>query len=250
MSLCEYRFFSKTLAKHVGAYVILPDTGKPPYATLYLLHGLSDDYTAWLRRTRIEEYVKDLPLAVVMPDGFRGFYTNANDGPAYANYMITDVIGMAERNFPLKPRRNARCISGLSMGGYGALRLALGYPDVFASAHSHSGALWCGQRRWIDSPEFDRIFGKKPAGGPHDLIALAKKAKAAKKLPAIRIDCGTEDFLLDANRAYTKSLTTLNIPHQYAEYPGVHSWDYWDTHIQTAIAFHVKNLKLKHPIVR
>ncbi|MGN6506144.1 MAG: alpha/beta hydrolase [Tepidisphaeraceae bacterium] len=250
MALSEYRFYSKTLEKQVGMYVLLPDTGRAPFATLYLLHGLSDDYTIWLRRTRIEQYVSGLPLAVVMPDGFRGFYTNANHGPAYADYMIHDVVGQAERHFNLKPRRSARCISGLSMGGYGALRLALGYPGTFASAHSHSGALMAGRYRFRKSDEFDRVFGKKPLGGPHDLVELARQAQAANALPALRIDCGTEDFLIDSNRAYTQALTDLGIRHEYEEFPGAHNWDYWDTHIRGAIAFHAKNLKLNRPSVR
>src|SRR5690606_26525573 len=137
---------SKTLGKQVGSFVILPERGKPPFATFYLLHGLSDDYTIWQRRTSIERYVADLPLIVVMPDGFRGFYTKNEVGPDYATYIGQELPDFIERNFPARPARAARCIGGLSMGGYGALRLALGFPDRFASAHSHSGALMHGTK--------------------------------------------------------------------------------------------------------
>lgn len=250
MALSEFRFFSNTLGKQVGAFVLLPDTGKPPFATMYLLHGLSDDYTIWLRRTRIEEYVKNLPLAVVMPDGYRGFYTNAVTGPAYATYMISDVVGSVERHFNVKRSRNARCISGLSMGGYGALRLALGYPDLFASAHSHSGALMFGSRSPEHalpdrSREYQLILGDDPRGTDHDLLTLAKRARKQNKLPKLRIDCGTEDFLLEPNRTFTKELHKLKVPHEYEEFPGAHEWGYWDLHIREAIDFHAKNLKLK-----
>lgn len=250
MSLCEFRFSSPTLGKHVGTFVILPDTGKPPFATFYLLHGLSDDYSIWLRRTRIEHYASQYPIAIVMPDGFRGAYTNASAGPQYATYMTKDLIGAVERNFNVNPTREARCIGGLSMGGYGALRLALGYPELFASANSHSGALLWGSlppvRTEADSAsEFELIFGADPKGTEHDLQFLAKRCKKQKTLPKIRIDCGTDDFLLDQNRAFIESLKASKVPHQYAEFPGAHNWDYWDIHVREALAFHAKNLKLK-----
>src|SRR5437764_9215273 len=141
MSLAEINSFSQTLEKMVATSVILPDVGKPPFATYYLLHGLSDDHTAWRRRSRIEWYVRELPLIVVMADGARNFYTDNADGPAYAQFFARELPAFIERTCPARPDRAARCIGGLSMGGYGALRLALGFPDRFISANSHSGAL-------------------------------------------------------------------------------------------------------------
>jgi S-formylglutathione hydrolase FrmB len=228
--------------------VILPDSGKGPFATFYLLHGLSDDYSIWHRRTRIEMYLANLPLIVVMPDGFRGFYTNNNEGPAYFDYMTKDLPAYIERNFPAKRTRNGRCVGGLSMGGYGALLMGLGRPDMFASVNSHSGALLCGSTvsDIRKSAEFRRIFGPNPKGSEHDLIHLARRLKkAGKQLPSIRIDCGTEDFLLKENRTYHAELQKLGIAHQYEEFPGSHSWDYWDLHIREAIAFHAKALRLQ-----
>jgi S-formylglutathione hydrolase FrmB len=228
--------------------VILPDSGKGPFATFYLLHGLSDDYSIWHRRTRIEMYVANLPLIVVMPDGYRGFYTNNNEGPSYFDYMTKDLPAYIERNFPAKRTRNGRCVGGLSMGGYGALRMGLGRPDMYASVNSHSGALLCGSTvsDIRKTAEFGRIFGSNPKGSEHDLIHLARRLKkAGKQLPAIRIDCGTEDFLLKENRTYRTELQKLGIAHQYEEFPGSHSWDYWDLHVREAIAFHAKALRLK-----
>src|SRR5688572_13061969 len=169
MALCHVHWFSNVLQKHVGANVILPEVGRPPFATYYLLHGLSDDYTGWVRRTRIEWYVRELPLIVVMPDGFRGFYTDNADGPAYGKYIGEELVAFVERNFPAKRTRAGRCIGGLSMGGYGALRLALAHPDRYASANCHSGALLYGTRNATRKPspltdaEQRQIFGGKPA---------------------------------------------------------------------------------------
>ena len=87
-----------------------------------------------------------------------------------------------------------------------------------------------------------RIYGPSPGGTDHDLLTLAKRAKTARKLPKILLDCGKEDFLLKDNRAFVKELRAAKIPHSYHEYPGGHNWDYWDTHIRQALAFHGKNL--------
>ena len=247
MSFCTINWFSNSIGKMVQTNVILPEVGKPPFATFYLLHGLSDDYSAWHRRTRIEMYVANLPMIVVMPDGYRGFYTKNEQGPDYFKYMTEDLPSFIERNFPAKKARGARCVGGLSMGGYGALRMALGRPDLFASANSHSGAMLAGSssKTSLDQQEMRRIFGANPKGTDHDLIHLAAKAQKAGQLPKMLIDCGTEDFLLEHNRTYHQELTKLKIDHEYREFPGSHSWDYWDEHVRDAIAFHAKNLRLK-----
>jgi S-formylglutathione hydrolase FrmB len=251
MALCDVHWFSSVLQKHVGTYVILPETGKPPFATYYLLHGLSDDYTGWVRRTRIETYVRDLPLIVVMPDGFRGFYADHAEGPAYAKYVAEELVDFVERNFPAKRTRAARCIGGLSMGGYGALRLALAYPDRYASANSHSGALLYGARNGARDPsplspvEQRQIFGTSPRGSSHDLLALAARAKRAGRLPKLMLDCGTEDHLLGDSRMVRDRLEKLGVAHEYAEHPGGHDWDYWNAHIRDALAFHAKVLRIR-----
>ncbi len=251
MAFCDLHWFSSTLRKQVATYVILPDEGKPPYATFYLLHGLSDDHTIWLRRTRIESYVQNLPLIVVMPDGFRGFYTNNADGPAYADYIARDLVGMIDRTFPTRKTRSGRAIGGLSMGGYGALRLGLGFPELFASVNSHSGALGYGHsmgsaaKSALPPSGFKAVFGNPLRGSDHDLHRLARRCRDRGVLPKIRIDCGTEDHLIEQNRRYHQALAKLKIAHEYEEFDGQHNWDYWDMHIRSALQFHARNLRLK-----
>ena len=248
MSLCELHWSSKVLGKQVGTYVIIPDDFEPPFATFYLLHGLSDDYTIWMRRTSIERYALRHPMIVVMPDAFRGWYTNNAMGPAYADYFSRELVEQVERTFPARRARKSRGVGGLSMGGYGALRLALGYPEVFSVATSHSGALMHGSR---DHPrtggplgieEFHRIFGERPTGTDHDLVTLAKRCRERKMLPQIRIDCGVEDQLLEDNRVFHTKLDALRVPHEYEEFPGAHNWDYWDEQVQEALEFQAKHL--------
>jgi putative tributyrin esterase len=259
MPWAQVHWRSEVLGKQTTMQVLLPAQGRPPFPTLYLLHGLSDDSTIWLRRSRIEVYARELPLIVVMPDGYRGFYTDNEEGPAYARHFADELPAFVERNFPARPARGARAVGGLSMGGYGALRLALGRPELFCSAHSHSGAL---MRFNLDlSPrearhddvfrqhppaffrELQRIFGRRPIGTRHDLLALIRRARRRhQRLPRLLVDCGTEDSLLEHNRKLHRELQELRVPHVYREFPGGHDWDYWDLHVREALAFHARNL--------
>jgi putative tributyrin esterase len=246
MALCNLHYFSTALKKMTAATLILPEGEdvRGPFPVFYLLHGRLDDHTAWVRRTNIERYAQGLAVIVVMPDGGRGFYTDAQEGFAYETAML-ELIAYVDQTFHTDVRREARVIGGLSMGGYGALKLALKHPNLFGGANSHSGALFAAHLP-IDpanpaTAEVMRIFGPHPQGGPDDLFALAEQIDR-RVLPALRIDCGMEDGLLDVNRRFHAHLDALGIPHEYEEFPGGHSWDYWDRHVQGALAFHARVL--------
>ncbi len=201
MACAEIHYFSRSLQKASSCNVVFPDSPDiaRPWSVYYLLHGLSDDHTIWMRRTSIDRYVSKLPLVLVMPDGGRGWYTNALEGPAYEDDLMKDVVGLIERTFPVRAERAGRCIGGLSMGGYGAVKLGLKHHDVFASVNSHSGALGFvhagedSQKRF--GSEFVRIFGATPSGA-EDPFALVSKVDHGK-LPKLKIDCGTGDSLID-----------------------------------------------------
>ena len=107
MPWAQVHWRSDILAKQTTMQVLLPSVGRPPYATFYLLHGLSDDSTIWLRRSRIEAYVRELPLIVVMPDGYRGFYTDNEQGPAYTRHFGEELPGVRGAQFP-RPARARR----------------------------------------------------------------------------------------------------------------------------------------------
>jgi len=233
MAFATINTFSKSLVKASSFNIIFPDDPNipRPWSVFYLLHGLSDDHTIWMRRTSVERYVAGLPLVVVMPDGGRGWYTNAIEGYAYEDDLLKDVVGLVDRTFPVKAERSGRAIGGLSMGGYGAVKVGLKHHEMFASVNSHSGALGFAR---IDpnearkaSPEFARIFGPSPQGGPEDPFAIVERVDHGR-LPAIRIDCGVDDFLIDQNRRFHAHLDSLHVPHEYQEYPGAHDWGYWD----------------------
>lgn len=244
MSFLELRYFSHALGMQTACNAIVPAPAVPgPYHVMFLLHGLSDDHTIWGRRTSIERYVDGIPLIVVMPNGGRGWYCDAEQGSAYFTAIAEELPLLVEH---LLPTKTPWCVTGLSMGGYGALKLALSNPTRFVSAVSHSGALGFGHSKVNHDgnalpAEFTRILGADPADGPNDLYRLAADLRPAQR-PNIRIDCGTDDFLLESNRAYTTFLKEIGFPHEYEEFAGDHTWEYWDLHVQEAIAFHRRNL--------
>ena len=249
MPVCSLRYFSDALKKHSEAIVLLPRPAlAPPYHVMFLLHGLSDDASIWTRHTSIERYLGDLPLMEVMPDGGRGFYCDAAEGYAYETAIGVELPGLIRQYFPTK---EAWCVAGLSMGGYGAAKLGLRFPELFVSAHSHSGALGFGHKKeYLDSdmaPEFRRILGPSPIGGPNDLYGLAEGLAPGKR-PKLRIDCGVDDFLIEDNRLFHAHLDKLGFAHEYQEFPGAHTWEYWDVHVQEAIRFHCGNLGIE-PLV-
>ncbi|HEY8285895.1 MAG TPA: alpha/beta hydrolase-fold protein, partial [Chloroflexota bacterium] len=128
MALCELRYYSAALENMTAATLILPEGRPGPFPTFYLLHGLSDDHTAWTRNTSLERYAEASPFMIVMPDGGRGYYSDAPGGDAYETAIVRDLMTTIDQTFQTDARRGARAIGGLSMGGYGALKLGLGHP--------------------------------------------------------------------------------------------------------------------------
>ena len=136
MAFATVGYFSRSLEKASTLNVLFPDDPAipRPWSVLYLLHGLSDDHSIWMRRTSLERHVAGLPLVVVMPDGGRGWYTNALDGDRYEDDLTRDVVGLVDRTFPVRAERAGRCLGGLSMGG-----LRRGEAGAQAREHVHFG---------------------------------------------------------------------------------------------------------------
>ena len=241
MAICEMHYNSDSLQKMVSAMVIIPENLPGPWPVLYLLHGLSDDHTGWARRTSIDRYVRETPLMVVMPDGERSLYTDSVCNPlaAFETFIIKDTINFIDNTFHTIPNREGRAICGLSMGGYGAFKLSIKHPDLFRAAASLSGAFQVQpvfegfENR---KSEIGQIFGESFIGGPEDVNALIETADQST-LPALWMHCGSEDFLIQVNRDMHAHLESLGIPHEYAEAPGEHTWEYWDEHIVEALSF-------------
>ena len=242
MALFQCSFFSDVLGLSTRATVILPQAserqigmggsrGEGPLPVLYLLHGLSDDETIWTRRTSVERYAAEKELAIVMPTTHRGFYTDQAVGYDYWTYLSEELPQIMRGFFPLSELREDNFAAGLSMGGYGAFKLALRTPERFAAAASLSGALDVVRRDEV-LPEWQATFGsaERARRNGDDLFALAESLDPAD-CPALYQWCGTEDFLHEENVAFRDLAVRRGLPLDYAQGPGDHSWGYWDEQI-------------------
>jgi S-formylglutathione hydrolase FrmB len=246
-------FFSEALSLSTSMTVVLPQrtstqigmaghtpAGPPP--VLYLLHGLSDDDTTWLRRTSIERYAAPLGLAVVMPQVHRSFYTDEAYGGRYWTFLSEELPELVASLFRVSDRREDTFVAGLSMGGYGALKWALRQPNRFAAAASLSGAtdlpaVLASRERPEDPRMFERIFGDPPvAGGPDDPRWLLGRTDPST-LPPLYLCCGTEDWLIEDNIALRDRLAAAGAKVTADFGPGEHDWAYWDARIQDVLAW-------------
>jgi S-formylglutathione hydrolase FrmB len=250
MPLIHVNFKSQALNLQTSMNVILPlkkwqpgaQASLAPLPTLYLLHGLSDDHTIWQRFTAVERHAEKYHLAVVMPEVHRSFYADMAVGFKYWTFISEEVPYVARTLFGLSERREENFVAGLSMGGYGAFKLALSHPDRFAAAASLSGALDMATNALGPDPEWQeevrRIFGD-PAGvknSPNDLFFLARKVARSKgPKPRLFQWCGRQDFLLKNNTRFAKHALKLGYDLNYCESDGDHTWRYWDEQIQNVL---------------
>ncbi len=244
MALIQCNYQSDALGSAATIQVILPEPLRKSYPVLYLLHGLLDDQTTWTRQTSIERYAQALGLAVVMPAVQRGFYTDMAAGPRYFSFVADELPALVTGMFPISQRRKDTFVAGLSMGGYGAFKLALTYPERYAAAASLSGALdvvdLLPTLDKAERKEWTSIFGnlKKLAGGDNDLTYLAQQlTKNKARRPQLFQCCGSEDFLYDQNIRFRDLLQAQGIKLTYEDGPGEHDWAYWDRMIQRVLAW-------------
>lgn len=213
-------------------------------AVLYLLHGLSDDHTIWARRTSIERYVARKPLAVVMPAVNRSFYTDMMSGGAYWTFISEELPNIVKSLFKVSSDPARTFVAGLSMGGYGAFKLALACPDRYAAAASLSGCLdICAcvrEQTAATMPEYESIFGplNQLSGSEKDLFARVVRFRAddLSERPRFYQCCGTADALIEGNRAFRDLALKNGLSLTYEEHKDeAHEWGYWDRQIQRVL---------------
>jgi S-formylglutathione hydrolase FrmB len=240
MALLTCDFFSDALQMGTSLTVIWPeltrDSGAgevterpadPPL--LYLLHGLSDDHSAWLRFTSVARYAEAAGFAVVMPAVGRSFYADERHGHRYWTYLSEELPEILKMVFKLDPPRDRCFAAGLSMGGYGALKLALRQPDRFAAAASMSGAL--DLVALMQRPDRDEIFQRVFDGHvtpENDLLALLDAGDPLLR-PKLWVGCGTEDFLYRDNLGFAAAAEAAGHDLTTDWRPGGHTWDLWDS---------------------
>jgi S-formylglutathione hydrolase FrmB len=244
-------FFSEVLELGTTMTVLLPQpaagqigvtaavrAADPP--VLYLLHGLTDDDTAWTRYSNIERYAGPLGLAVVMPQVHRSFYADEAHGAKFWTFLSEELPSVVDTLFRVSNRREDTFVAGLSMGGYGALKWALRHPGRFAAAASLSGALDLQHRQTHDARPhiaelMSRVYADRPvAGTDDDLFHLLEKADPAT-LPQLFVGCGTEDALYPDSQRLRDACRQRGIELTVQFGPGEHEWGYWDRTIQQVL---------------
>ena len=230
-------FYSASLGRQMHYRTLFPRQYRDGsrFPVLYLLHGLYGDYLNWDSRTHLEDYAAPIPLIIVMPDADDSWYTNSAKDPRdkFEDYVVKDLISEVDHKYRTLGDRKSRAIAGLSMGGYGAVKFGLKYPRLYAFVGSLSGALNAPQDLDVLRPEFRarllEVFGARGSltRSENDLFLLLNSPHLVP-YPYFYLACGAGDSFLDINRAFVRQLSKSQVPYQYHETPGGHTWDYWD----------------------
>lgn len=233
------------------ARVVLPDSyaeGDIHYKTIYLLHGWSGDYSNWTEKTAVAELADQYNVILVMPDG--GYDKWYIDSPLhtdwqYQRYIGQDVVQYIDQHFRTEKQRTGRAITGLSMGGFGALNIAVNYPETFAAAGSMSGG--------VDPRAFSEKWGLDDTFGSSERSADFRAQKAIINNIAVFdrhnisliLHCGRDDIFLQVNQQLSQALLQQNISHRYIESAGKHDWFYWQQAVTEQLPFLVSSLQQK-----
>lgn len=254
---------SAAMNKTYRAAVVLPDAyakSKAAFPVLYLLHGGGGEFSDWLKQTPdkmlLHKLADQYNIIIVTPEGERlGGYLDSpvQEDNKFETYITQEVLTKIDNTYRTVQNRNGRVITGLSMGGHGALYLATRHPDLYCAAGSMSGALDLDPANWKISPEFaeqikpgfERILG--PLDGEPNYYAANSVVNMVDKIREndvkLIIDCGIDDFLLEPNRELHRRLVYAKVPHIYMEMPGAHTWDYWENSLPYHMLFFNKILK-------
>src|SRR3954468_8338250 len=229
MAMIRCDFAAETLELDTSMTVILPEdrsADRPP-PVLYLLHGLTDDHTAWTRWTSIERYATAKGLAVVMPQAHRSFYADEAYGMRFWEFLSEELPTVVGQFFRVSNEREDTFVAGLSMGGYGAMKWALRQPERVAAAATLSGALDLAYIQRFDLRPHMRaltrrvLAGRSVQNSDEDLLHPLAPADPAG-LPRLMLRCGTEDHLVAQNERFVAACAAHRIPLDAGFGPGAH----------------------------
>lgn len=251
MAFIQLHIYSQSLGMQTEVNIVMPQKNKKgeiglngkatteQYKSLYLLHGLSDDQTIWLRRTSIERYAEEYGICVIMPSGGRSFYFDQQNGEKYYTYITQELPNLINEFFCISNKREHRFIAGISMGGYGALKIALKENDKFYAAAGLSSVadIHCDR---FKQHLINTIGEEKYLSEDEDLFTLIVRKQNEVQKPKLYMWCGTEDFLYTDNIKLMKQIKNLDFDYTYEESTGNHGWVYWDKQIQRVLEWMFK----------
>ena len=244
MATCGIRFSANSLGRAAEMNIIVPK-GDGPFPVLYLLHGLGGDHNWWLE-CPIVRMAWERPIILVLPNGRKSYFCNAPGplGESFEDHIVQDVIGFVDQTFRTIRNRAGRAIAGVSMGGYGAIMLAMRHSDLFSAASSIAGSLYFAHGPHPTGSEYPMAIMDALDRREYDCFSLAEKIKSSRRSLALQLFCGTEDYLLPANREFHRHLTDLALPHEYVEDCGEHNWDSFDRQLPRTLDFVTKALRM------
>lgn len=265
MGLFKGEFFSNSLHMTTSVNVIFPEESNDvtpvisdSLRVVYLLHGLGSNCNEWLRFSKIEYYAKKYNFIVIMPGVGRTFYSNMEYGLNYFDYISQELPEICKKWFNIPTKKELTFIAGESMGGYGAMKIALTHLDHFAAVATLSGVLdykamaqriLSGESGEVTAEELYAIHGQtKLPKDEEDLFFLLNKSSSEKVKPRVIQLCGTEDFLYMDNKKFKEEIEKLDFDYHYMEWRGDHEWPFWDVAIQKALQFFLKLDVEKTPI--
>jgi S-formylglutathione hydrolase FrmB len=239
MAVAAIRFESESFGRWLSYSVILPEKGEGPFPVVLQLHGLGDDHRSWIDQTNIARYASEYPMAIVFPDGGTSGYLNWMEAGrlhrhAWEDLIVQDIPDHLQRHFNVTDEPWG--IGGLSMGGYGAMRIGLKFPERFASVWAHSSAFHVDQYLEPDLISNDAIADADVA------LHARRLVESESPRPVISFDCGIDDELIEYNRELHQTMDELGLDHHYSEHPGGHTWAYWDEHVREALEQHARVL--------
>ncbi|TDE14593.1 alpha/beta hydrolase [Dyadobacter psychrotolerans] len=235
--------YSASMKMKIKAVVIRPDNyeSQSPMPVVYLLHGYSDSYNGWIKKANGFQKAADLyNMIIVCPDGgFSSWYWDSpvDDNFKYETYVSSELVSFVDSKYKTIKDRKGRAITGLSMGGHGALYLAFKHQDVFGAAGSMSGGVDI--RPFPNNWNMAKRLGKyseEPDRWEKNTVINLLHLLTPNSISLI-IDCGTEDFFFKVNENLHQELLYRNIPHDYLTRPGGHNWPYWTNAVQFQLLF-------------
>jgi len=234
--------YSSKMQKEVNNIVILPSGYNDfiEYPVLYLLHGYGGDHTTWIKiKPGLKDKATQYNIIIVCPDAENSWYWDSPvlSGSQYETYVSSELVGFIDKKYRTIKTPDGRGITGFSMGGHGALWLAINHQDVFGACGSMAGGVDIRpfSNNWEMSKSLGSYTNNKSIWDKHTVMNIIPKIMPGR--PAIAIDCGMKDFFFDVNKKLHEKLSEKSIPHVYTVRPGEHNNEYCTNAVDYQILF-------------